>query len=417
MERKSFLRSYGLSLILLASVAAGSVIGIVFGKDAAVLKPFGDVFLNLLYVTVVPLVFFSIASAVAGMAGTGRLFKILTWMLVVFTATGVISSGIMVAGVKFYPPAEGVTAPKAETQPAASGEKPNPVVSALTVPDFPHLLQKKHLLPLIVFAALVGLATSAVGEKGRAFAAFLASANEVFLKIISLLMYYAPIGLAASFAVIVGADIGPALLGAYGRAMLLYYPVCIAYFFLAFTLYAFLAGGRTGVSRFWGNIFPATAMAIGSCSSFATIPLNLQAADRVGVPRDISEVVIPIGAQIHMDGSCLAAVVKIAFLCGLYNMPLNSPAEMAQAIVVAILSGTVMSGIPGGGFTGEILIVTMYGFPPEALVLINTIGQLVDPPATAVNAVGDNVAGMLVARLLGGKDWMKAPAPSVAPEV
>ncbi|MCY2925573.1 MAG: dicarboxylate/amino acid:cation symporter [Planctomycetota bacterium] len=393
MQGKSFLKSYGLSLVLLASVAVGSALGLLLGPKAAVLKPFGDVFLNLLYVSVVPLVFFTIASAVAGMAGTGRLFKVLAWMLVVFTVTGAIASGVMVVGVK--------------TRPAPAGDNANPVVSALTVDDFPQLITKKHLLPLIVFAVLVGLATSAAGEKGKPFAAFLASGNEVFLKIISLLMVYAPIGLAACFAAIVGADIGPALLGAYARVMILYYPVCIAYFFVAFTLYAFLAAGRPGVRRFWGNIFPATAMAVGSCSSFATIPLNLQAADRVGVPRDISEVVIPIGAQIHMDGSCLAAIVKIAFLAGLYGLPLETAGQIGEAVVVAILAGMVMSGIPGGGFTGELLIVTMYGLPPEALVLINTIGTLVDPPATAVNAVGDNVAGMLVARILGGRGWLR----------
>ncbi|MEI7834803.1 MAG: dicarboxylate/amino acid:cation symporter [Planctomycetota bacterium] len=406
MPAKSFLKSYGLSLVLLASVAVGSVLGLLLGPKAAALKPFGDVFLNLLYVSVVPLVFFTIASAVAGMAGTVRLFKVLASMLVIFTVTGVIASGVMVVAVTLYPPALGVKAPPAQTQPAVVADNANPVVSALTVDDFPKLITKKHLLPLIVFAVLVGLATSAAGEKGKPFAAFLASGNEVFLKIISLLMYYAPIGLASCFAAIVGADIGPALLGAYGRVVILYYPVCLAYFFLAFTLYALLAGGGMGARRFWGNIFPATAMAIGSCSSFATIPLNLQAADRVGVPRDISEVVIPIGAQIHMDGSCLAAIVKIAFLAGLYGLPLSTPGQIGEAIAVAVLAGMVMSGIPGGGFTGELLIVTMYGLPPESLVLINTIGTLVDPPATAVNAVGDNVASMLVARILGGKRWL-----------
>ncbi|MCY2926348.1 MAG: cation:dicarboxylase symporter family transporter, partial [Planctomycetota bacterium] len=125
------------------------------------------------------------------------------------------------------------------------------------------------------------------------------------------------------------------------------------------------------------------------------------------VPRDISEVVIPIGAQIHMDGSCLAAIVKIAFLAGLYGLPLETPAQIGEAVVVAILAGMVMSGIPGGGFTGELLIVTMYALPPESLVLINTIGTLVDPPATAVNAIGDNVASMMVARILGGKRWLR----------
>lgn len=158
--------------------------------------------------------------------------------------------------------------------------------------------------------------------------------------------------------------------------------------------------------RFWSNMIPVATTAAATGSSFATIPVNLQAADRIGVPRDVSEVVIPIGATIHMDGSCLSAVLKIALLFGIYNMPFAGVETIAIAIGIAILSGTVMSGIPGGGFAGEIMIVTIYGFPPEALIIISAIGQMVDPPATMVNAVGDNVASMLIARVMGGRKWI-----------
>ena len=135
--------------------------------------------------------------------------------------------------------------------------------------------------------------------------------------------------------------------------------------------------GRWGVRTFWREIPPAALMATASGSSFATIPMNLQAADRIGVPRDISETVIPIGATIHMDGSVLAAMLKIAFLFGIFGHSFDGPATIASAIGVALLSGMVMSGIPGGGFTGELLIVTMYGFPPEALVIISVIGTTI----------------------------------------
>jgi Na+/H+-dicarboxylate symporter len=407
METKSFLRSHGLPIALIVSIVIGSAGGLLLGGKAAVLKPFGDILLNALFATVVPLVFFSISSGVAGMASTRRLLGILVWMLVVFVATGVVSSAIMVAAVQIYPPAAGVTIPmKAAViaQPLSTAQQ---IVGALTVPDFVDLLNKKNMLALILFAGVVGLAASASGEKGRPFVAFLQSGNEVLMKVITYIMYYAPLGLAAYFAYLVGV-FGPQLLGSYMRAMVLYYPICIVYFFVAFTVYAWLAGRAHGVRRFWGNIGPASMMALATGSSFATIPLNLQAADRVGIPRDISEVVIPIGATIHMDGSCLAAVLKIAFLFGLFHMDFTAPGTLATAIGIAILSGTVMSGIPGGGFTGEILIVTMYGFPPEALPIISMIGTLVDPPATMVNSIGDNVASMLVARILGGREWMKA---------
>lgn len=402
-----FLKSQRFSLILIASILLGSLLGYLFRERVAVVKPLGDLLLNALFATVVPMVFFSISSAVAGMASSIRLVKILASMLGVFAATGLIAALIMVLAVTVFPPAQGFAAPASQAVSLDHAQIGEQIVSALSVPDFAQLLSKKNMLALIVFAVLVGLATSAAGEKGKAFASLLASGNEVFMKVISYIMLYAPVGLAAYFAYLVGV-FGPTLLGDYVRAMLLYYPVCVAYLFIAFTAYAYLAGGGWGVRAFWSNIPPAALTAAATGSSFATIPSNLQAADRVGVPRDISEVVIPIGATIHMDGSVLAAMLKIAFLFGVYDVPFTGVETVASAVGVALLSGMVMSGIPGGGFTGEILIVTLYGFGPEALPIISMIGQLVDPPATAVNAVGDNVASMLVARLTGGRHWMRA---------
>jgi Na+/H+-dicarboxylate symporter len=268
------------------------------------------------------------------------------------------------------------------------------------------------VLALILFAVLVGMASSAAGEKGRPFTEFLVSAGEVFGKVITYILYYAPIGMAAYFAYLVAVN-GPYLLRGYLRVVTLYYPMCIAYFFIAFTFYTYLAARGAGVRKFWSNILPPSMMAAGTCSSFATIPVNLQAADRIGIPREISETIIPIGATVHIDGSCMAAVMKIAFLFCLFGRPIDGFETLAGIVGIAILSGAVIPGIPGGGITGEILIVSMYGFPPESLVYIKVIGDLVDPPATLVNAIGDNVASMLVSRILGGRDWLQKTASGV----
>ena len=125
------------------------------------------------------------------------------------------------------------------------------------------------------------------------------------------------------------------------------------------------------------------------------------------MPRDISKIVIPIGATVHMDGTCISAVVKIALLFSFFGMKFAGIGTIATALGVALLSGIVMTGIPGGGFLGELLIVTLYGFPPAALPLISMVGTLVDPPATMVNAIGSNSVSMLIARILGGRQWMK----------
>ena len=397
-------KNYRFSILLTLALFGGTIAGLMFKSKAVIFKPFGDIFLNLLFTIVVPLVFFSISSAVASMVNARRLGKILSAMLFVFIMTGIVSSLLMITAVKLYPPAEGLELNLNTKAPREDIKVSEQLVKAFTVSDFGEILSKKQMLALIVFSLLVGLGASQSGEKGRPFVQFLLSGNEVMGKVIAYILLYAPIGLGAYFAYLVGV-FGPELFGSYSRAMQLYYPVALFYFFTAFSVYAFLAAGIKGVKLFWGHIFPTSLTALATGSSLAAIPPNMEAAKRIGVPEDIREVVIPIGATIHMEGSCLSAILKISLLFGLYHMDFSGAGTLLTATGIALLSGTVMSGIPSGGFLGEILIVSLYGFPVETLPIISMIGVLVDPPATMVNATGDNVSSMMVARLLGGKRW------------
>lgn len=399
------LRAYRFPMILLIAILLGAIIGLLFGENATVLKPFGDVFINLLFMIVVPLVFFSIASSVASMDSMKRLGKIMSSMLIVFILTGIIASIVMLVAVNIYPPGEGVSIELVTPETTEELSLSEQLVKTFTVPDFVNLMSRSNMLALILFAVLIGLGTGLAGESGKPFGRFLSSGSEVFMKVIKLVMYYAPIGLFAYFATLIG-DFGAALLGDYAKAILLYYPVAILYFLIGFTLYAFIAGGKVGVRKFWKNILTPAATAFGTGSSFATLPVNLSAAKNIGIPKDIRETVLPLGATIHMDGSCLSAILKIAFVFGVFNMDFSGMGTFLTAIGISLLSGVVMSGIPGGGFIGEMLIVTLYGMPMQALPMISAIGVVVDPPATMVNATGDTVASMLVTRSLEGKDWV-----------
>nr|WP_272503519.1 cation:dicarboxylase symporter family transporter [Brachyspira hyodysenteriae] len=142
-------------------------------------------------------------------------------------------------------------------------------------------------------------------------------------------------------------------------------------------------------------------------SSIATLPINLEASEKIGVSEDVRNIVLPIGATAHMDGTCLSGILKIAFLYGVFGMNFTGIDVWIGSIIFVTLAGMANGAIPGGGLISEMLIVSIYGFPPEAFPLIATIGILVDPPATMVNSVGDNVAGMLVSRIVEGKDWFK----------
>jgi len=402
----SKLKAYRFPIILLFSIIIGSIIGFLAGEKAEVIKPLGDLFLNLLFMIVVPLVFFSISSAIANMDSMKRLGKIMGSMITVFIVTGIIASIVMLVAVVAFPPAQGADVSLSQPENIEELSLADQLVATFTVPDFIDIFSRKNMLALIVFSILIGVATGLTGERGKPFATFLSSGSEIFMKVIQFIMYYAPIGLGAYFASLIGV-FGPELLGDYARAVIVYYPVAVLYFIIGFTLYAFIAGGKLGVSRFWKNILSPAATALATGSSVGTLPVNLDAARKIGVPKDIRETVLPLGATIHMDGSCLSAILKIAFVFGIFQMEFSGIETFITAIGIALLSGTVMSGVPGGGFIGEMMIVSLYGLPIEALPLISAIGVVVDPPATMVNATGDTVSSMLVTRNLEGKEWME----------
>jgi Na+/H+-dicarboxylate symporter len=399
MNVKAFLEKWRFTLVLVCSVGIGAGAGALMGPKAEVLKPFGDVFLNLLFTAVVPLIFFSISSAVASNSNLKRLGRIAGLMVVVFLITGVISAALMLCAVKLSDPARGLSLRMDPTPMTQTDDFAQKIVNTFTVNEFSMLLTRRNILALIVFSVLTGLASQAAGEKGRRFREFLISGSAVMGHLIRLIMLYAPIGLGAYFAYLIGKH-GSDLAGAYFRVVALYYPVAIGYFVVGFSTYAFLAGGKEGVKRFWTHI-PAPALtAWGTGSSLAALPANMEAARRIGVSEDVREIVLPLGATIHMDGTCLAAIVKIAVLFSLFGRDFYGIETFAGAVAVSLLCGVVMSGIPGGGFLGEVLIVSLYNFGPEALPIISMLGTLVDPPATMVNASGDTVAAMLVDKRL-----------------
>ncbi|MEN6385768.1 MAG: dicarboxylate/amino acid:cation symporter [Phycisphaerales bacterium] len=395
MDVNAFLKRWRFTFILLGSVMAGAAIGFLLGEKAAKLKPLGDVFLNLLFTAVVPLVFFSLSSAIAANNNIKRLGKIASLMLLVFVITGIISSSVMLFAVRMFNPAKGITLQNTQQIQPENTNLAEKIVSTISVNDFAGLLNRKNILALIVFSILVGLASQAAGEKGETFRRFLVSGSEVMGKLIRIIMLYAPIGLGAYFAYLVG-TFGSQILGSYARVVALYYPIAILYFIIGFSIYAFIGGGMKGIKDFWKFIWPTAITAYGTGSSLAALPANLEAAKKIGVSEDVREIVLPLGATIHMDGSCLAAVMKIAVLFTLYGRDFSGFETMAGAVGVGILCGVVMSGIPGGGFLGEALIVSLYGFGPEALFIASMIGTVVDSPATMINSTGDTAAAMIV---------------------
>ncbi|MCF0247400.1 MAG: dicarboxylate/amino acid:cation symporter [Synergistes sp.] len=403
-ESNSVWKAYRFPIILICAMAIGCVIGAVMGEKALVLKPLGDIFINAIFMIVVPLVFTTICSAVASMSSMKRLGNVMRSLVIVFLITGAISAVVMLAVVYVWPPAEGMTIRLESAGEIQVFSTPNQIVKAFTTDDFVGLLSRSAMLPLILFTIFFGFCLQSLGEKGRAVGRGISIVADAMLKMLRYLMYYAPIGLCAYFAAFVG-GYGPQLLGAYLRLVIIFHVVAFAYFFIAFTIYARWATDGKGVKVFWSNIITPAIMAFGTISSTATLPVNLEAASNMGIPHDISDIVLPIGATAHMEGSCLSGILKIAFLFGILGIPFTGFGTMATAVAVAVLSGVVVSATPGGALIGEMFIVSLYGFPPEAFPIIATVGFLVDSATTMVNATGDTCSALMITRLIEGKDW------------
>ena len=244
------------------------------------------------------------------------------------------------------------------------------------------------------------------GER-RLRASRLAGLTEVMLKFVKIITWYAPVAFFSIFANLV-ADYGPQIAGSYGRALAVYYPLCLVYVFTAFPLFARFGGGRQGPGVMLQHITRPAVVSLGTCSSVAAIPTNLEVAEKTGISRDVAEMVIPLGATMHMDGSCFSCVLKVAFVWGVFGQDMGWE-KLVPVVLVAVLSSVGMSGVPGGGYIGEYIICSIF-FPTQmelAFPILVAIGNLVDPPATMINSSGDYVASFIVSRFVDGKNWLE----------
>ena len=188
---------------------------------------------------------------------------------------------------------------------------------------------------------------------------------------------------------------------------MLYLVVILIYFAVSQTAYAYIAAGSEGVRRWWKTCVPPALTALGTCSSAATLPINMRQAKEIGVPDEIADLVVPLGANLHKDGACIIQIIKVAFLCSVFGMQYATFENILLSIFVAVIASIVMGGIPAGGYVAEIFIISAFGFPTVSIPIMVLIGTITDAPATVVNVTGDTGFAMVIARLVEGKDWLK----------
>ncbi len=396
-----FLKNYGQTLLLLLGVGLGALCGALFGPKSSVVKPVGDIFLNLTFVLVVPLVFFSIASSMYRMTRERKVGSVLGWSLLVFLVTSVVAGTLTWLVCEFWNPLGGFATKIPPERTGVGGlviggnSVAKTVVNMFTVDDFTKLLSHTNLLPLIVFSGFLGIATALAGEKGEPFAKFLHSGMDVVAETMRLLMYAAPLCLGCYFADLTG-KMGGQIAGGYLNTLLIFLAVTVVIFFVVNTAYMSILGGKDAVKGYWNSIPSPSLLAISTCSSAATIPESIQAAKKMNIDDTVAESVIPIGINIHKDGSVIAGVLRIVFTVAFFGL---SGYGCFEVVGIAILTSLVVGAIPVGGMTAEILACSFLGIEPGFAATLLVISTLVDIPATLLNTTDNVVAAAWVDRL------------------
>ena len=403
---KTFLRSNRFILLMLSGIVLGCIVGALRPDFAGNLAFLGTLFVNMMFCVVVPMVFFSISSAIANMKNVKRAGKLMGSTIVTFLSTAAIAGILMYIVCRIFPLVSGqYTVTEGEI-----GETlgvTDMIVNFFTKPDFTELFSRRAILPLIVAAVLFGFGVQMAGGPETRTAKLMDDITNCIMKTVKIITYYAPIGFFGFFASLV-AVYGPELIGDYSRTLMIYYVMSFAYMFTFFPIYARFGGGRGAAKLMFSKLFRPAAMSFGSCSSVATIPTNIEVSQESGISKDVSDIVLPLGATMHMDGSAMSAIIKVAFLFGIFGQDFDT-GRAILAIIVAVFSSVAMSGIPGGGGTGELVICTIF-FPDQLAIaypIAIALGNLVDPPATMVNAAGDYVVSFIVSRFVDGKDWLQ----------
>lgn len=410
---KKIIKNYKSTIILLVSVIIGTICGLIFKEKTSIVKPLGDLFLNLLLVIIVPLIFFTITSSISKMSNKKRLSKIIINTFIIFLITSVIACLFALLTTSFID-----LVSKEDTvliqETFKNNENVTPklnilerTVNVLSTNSFINLLSTDNLVALIIMSILLGLAINKAGTKGRKVADFFCSFSEIMYKLIEIIMYYAPIGLGCYFANLVG-SIGSTIALGFLKTFIVFTITSILFMFIFYTLYAFIAGRKKGVKLFWKNILPVALTAVGTCSSAASVPINISCTKKIGVPNDIAETTVSLGTSFHKDGSCMGSVFKIMFLVNLFGTSLLTIGDFTKVLGIALLATLLVTAVPiGGGTISEMLILSMLNYNVAALPILTIIATIIDAPATLLNVIGDTASSMLVTKTVEKNNWLE----------
>ncbi|MCI6764235.1 dicarboxylate/amino acid:cation symporter [bacterium] len=407
---KKILKNYKSTIILIGGIILGTIVGLIFKEKATILSPLGDIFINLMFVVIVPLVFLTISSSIIKMENPKRLGKIMIVIILVFLLMSLVVAFIGIGttrAIKIIDSGNQSEIINLLDTSITNTKKLNILertANLLTVNDFYKILSKDSIIAIILFAIIFGFAVKKSKSKGDKVKEIILSLNDIVINIVNIIMYYAPVGLGCYIASLIGTYGGTIAVG-FLKTFISYTLVCLFVYIIVYSIYALIAGGTKALKIYWKSIIPSTFAALATCSSAACIPINIKSTKEMGISDDIAETTIPMGTSFHKDGSVIGSAFKIMFLVYLFQ----TNTSLSTIIITSILATLLITAVPiGGGTISEMFILQLLGFPTSALPILAVIATIIDAPATVLNVVGDASASLLVGRIVDGKNFLKS---------
>ena len=389
-----------LSIKIFIALVLSVVVGLIAGESSLPfinwwIAPIGTMFINLIKMMIVPVVFFSLVVGMTSLGDTKKLGRIgaKTVVLYLVTTAVAILIGFGIAGI--VSPGTGLSL----TSDAAVKVKEAPGLMQVLVAMIPanpiDAMAKAQILPVIVFSLFVGIGIVHVGgERAQLLMKFFDAAAEVSYKIIGIVMQFAPIGVFALLLPVVAKN-GPAVLLPLMSVIGCVAIGCVIHAVVVYSSLARIWGGHTPLEFFQG-MSEAMMIAFTTCSSAAALPVNMKnCQEKLGVSREVSSFVLPLGATINMDGTALYMGVCSLFIANVFGIDLT----MGQMLMI-ILTGTLASigtaGVPGAGLIMLAMVLQTAGLPLEGLALVAGIDRVLDMFRTCLNITGDGAVTIVM---------------------
>ncbi|MFD1706020.1 dicarboxylate/amino acid:cation symporter [Siminovitchia sediminis] len=382
-------------LQIFAAFILAIIAGLIFGERATVVQPLGDLFLRLIKFIIVPLILSTIVVGVTGAGNINKLGKLGGKAISYFLVTSFFAITLgLIAGFVFQPGKGIDVTPGGEAvEPAAT----DGVIATLLniIPTNPiEALTTGAVLQIIFFAIFLGVAITLVGEKAQPVQHFFDGLAEIMYKITGIVMKLVPLGIFGLLAPIVGTH-GASVLMPLIKVIIAMIVAVIIHVAVVYSTAVKLLGKMSPL-KFFKGIFPAASVAFATCSSSGTLPVTMKnTQENLGVSKETSSFILPLGATINMDGTAIYQGLAVMFIAQYYGVDLT-----AAQILIVMLMGTLASigaaGVPGAGLIMLTMVLTAVNLPLEGIALVAGIDRILDMFRTSVNIVGDASACVVV---------------------